>query len=95
MTKFLAGIALIFLLTQNAFCKDYKIEELLQIVEKNSAVKSAEFMAISQRNYANQQKYWENPTLAFSRNSNQENFSVTQAVPFYGKLQSKYDIENS
>jgi outer membrane protein TolC len=95
MLKKLISCALVFFLAQEAFSKDYKIEELLEIAEQNSKIKSAEFLALSQNKIANQQKYWSNPTVSFSRNSNQENYSISQAIPFAGKLQSKYDIEEA
>lgn len=88
-------ITLIPFFVGDAFCKDYKIEELLQIAEQNSIIKAAEFSALSQQNFANQQKYWENPTVSFSGNSNQKNYSISQSVPFFNKLQRKYDVENS
>ena len=88
-------ITLIPFFVGDAFCKDYKIEELLQIAEQNSIIKAAEFSALSQQNFANQQKYWENPTVSFSENSNQKNYSISQSVPFFNKLQRKYDVENS
>lgn len=93
--KFFITLVTVVFLSLDAFAKDYKIEELLQIAEQNSAVKAAEFSAISQKRFAEQQKYWENPIISFDKNANQTNYSVTQAVPFYGKLQNKYDIENS
>jgi hypothetical protein len=93
--KFFITLISIVFLSVEALAKDYKIEELLQIAEQNSAVKAAEFSAVSQRRFAEQQKYWENPIISFDKNANQTNYSVTQAVPFYGKLQNKYDIENS
>jgi outer membrane protein TolC len=93
--RIFAACLLTFLFSEESFCKDYKIGELLEIAEQNSVVKAAEFSAISQKRFANQQKYWENPTISFDRNSNQANYSISQTIPFYGKLQSKYDIEES
>lgn len=82
-------------LTNKAFTKDYSIEDLLKIAEQNSLIKAAEFSAISQKNFANQQKYWENPIVSFSQNSNQKNYSFSQAIPFAGKLQTKFNVEDS
>jgi outer membrane protein TolC len=82
-------------LGEQSFAKDYKISELLEIAEKNSAIKSAEFLAASQKNFANQQKYWENPNLSFSQISNQSTYNFSQQVPFFGKLESKYNIEEA
>ena len=95
MIKLLAALLLLAGLTNQALAKDYKIEELLQIAEQNSSVKAAELSAIAQKRFANQQKYWDNPTVSLGKNSNQKNYSVSQAIPFYGKLQSKYNIEDA
>ncbi|MBP7709978.1 MAG: TolC family protein [Rickettsiales bacterium] len=95
MTKFFLALLIAASLANSAFAKDYKIEELLQIAEQNSSIKAAEFLAIAQKRLANQQKYWDNPTVNFGQNSNQKNYSVSQAIPFYGKLQSKFDVEDS
>ncbi len=95
MTKFFLTLLVAASLANTALAKDYKIEELLQIAEQNSAIKAAEFLAVAQKRFANQQKYWDNPTVNFGQNSNQKNYSVSQAIPFYGKLQSKFDVEDS
>lgn len=80
----------------SAFAKDYKIEELLQIAEQNSAnIKAADYQALSQKHFANQQKYWNNPVASFGRIANSDTYSLSQTVPFYGKLQNKYDIEDA
>ncbi len=96
MAKFFITFLSIFFLSFSAFCKDYKIEELISIAEQNSAnIRAAEYSASSQKRFANQQKYWSNPTVGFGRLGGQDTYSVTQTVPFYNKLQSKYDIEEA
>jgi len=96
MTKFsLVFLSLIFL-SFSAFCKDYKIEELIDIAQQNSSnIKAAEYSALSQQRFANQQKYWDNPVASVDRIGGQDTYSVSQSIPFYGKLQKKYDIENA
>ncbi len=78
-----------------AFASDYNIEEIFTIIEKNPAIKSAEFLAIAQKNFALQEKYWQNPQFSYSRGNNQENYSTSQIIPFYGKLESKYNVEDA
>jgi outer membrane protein TolC len=95
MKNFFIIFILSAILGQQAFSKDYQIEELLQIAEQNSSIKAAEFLAISQKRFANQQKYWENPVASFDKNSSQTNYSFSQTVPFFGKLQSKFNIEDA
>ncbi len=90
-----AAFLAVVLLSSPAWCKSYEISELLEIAEKNSAVKAAEFSALAQKRFANQQKYWENPTFSTNQDKNQKTYSVTQAIPFYGKLDSKYKIEEA
>lgn len=92
---FLLFLSLVFL-NFSAFCKDYKIEELINIAEENSAnIKAAQYSALAQQRLANQQKYWNNPVISTSRLAGQDTYSVSQSVPFYNKLQSKYDIEEA
>ena len=79
--KYFFTIFLLFCLTNKAFAKDYSIEDLLKIAEQNSLIKAAEFSAISQKNFANQQKYWENPIVSFNQNSNQKNYLFCSLVP--------------
>lgn len=84
------------LLTTEAFCKDYKLEELINIAEQNSAnIRAAQYSALAQQRLANQQKYWSNPVVSAGRIGGQDSYSVSQTIPFYGKLQSKYDIEEA
>ncbi len=76
------------------FAQEYSIEELVNLAKQNSFnIKAAEYQALSQKHLANQQKYWENPVVSFDKISGQKNYSVSQSIPFLGKLQSKYEIE--
>ncbi|NBV06871.1 MAG: TolC family protein [Proteobacteria bacterium] len=89
-------ICFILFFASEALCKEYQIEELLDIAEQNSAnIKAADYLASSQKRLANQQKYWSNPYVSFDSNFGNETYSVSQTVPFYNKLQSKYDIEEA
>lgn len=94
--KILFTFLIFFSSAKNAFCKDYRIEELLEIAEQNSAnIRSAEYLAKSQKHFANQQKYWSNPSVSFEKLGGQNTYSINQNVPFYNKLQNKYDIEEA
>lgn len=96
MARFFIIFSSIFFISFSAFCKDYRIDELLNIAEQNSYnIRAAESSALAQKRFANQQKYWSNPTVGFGRLAGQDTYSVTQTVPFYNKLQSKYDIEEA
>lgn len=96
MTRFFIIFSSIFFVSFSAFCKDYRIDELLSIAEQNSYnIRSAESLALAQKRFANQQKYWSNPTVGFGRLAGEDTYSITQTVPFYNKLQSKYDIEEA
>jgi outer membrane protein TolC len=96
MIRFFLIFLLLIFCSFSAFAKDYKIEELLEIADQNSAnIKAADFQALAQKHFANQQKYWNNPIASFGRVSNSDNYSISQSVPFYGKLQNKYDIEEA
>ncbi len=95
MTRFLIILLIALNLANQASAKDYTIAELLEIAQQNSSIKAAEFSALAQKRFANQQKYWENPTVNFDRNSTQNSYGVNQVIPFAGKLQSKYNIEDS
>jgi outer membrane protein TolC len=91
-------VILLFILTalSSSFAKEYKIEELLELAEKNSSnIKSAQYFASSQKNIANQQKYWNNPVMSFDSLSQQSSYSFTQTIPFYNKLQTKFDVEEA
>lgn len=96
MARFFIIFSSIFFVSFSAFCKDYRIDELLNIAEQNSYnIKAAESSALAQKRLANQQKYWSNPTVGFGRFAGQDTYSITQTIPFYNKLQSKYDIEEA
>ncbi len=96
MAKFFIIFLSIITFSFSAFCKDYKIEELIDIAQQNSAnIKSAQYLAISQQRLANQQKYWSNPVVSVGRLGGQDVYGVSQTIPFMGKLQSKYDIEEA
>lgn len=87
---------LLLVYNDSASAKDYSVEELLNLAKENSAnIKSSDYQALAQKHLANQQKYWENPTVSFDKLSNQKTYSVSQTIPFLGKLQSRYDIENA
>jgi len=75
--------------------ENYRISELMTIVEKNPAIKSAEFFASAQRNIALQEKYWQNPQVNLGFGNNFNSYQVSQTIPFIGKLESKYNIEDS
>ncbi len=93
--KFYAILIAGLLLADNCWCKSYEMSELLEIAEKNSVVKAAEFSALAQKRFANQQKYWENPVFSANQDANQKSYSISQAIPFYGKLDSKYKVEEA
>jgi len=96
MAKFFLVLLSLIFLSSSAFCKDYKIGELIDIAEQNSAnIRAAQYSALAQQRLANQQKYWSNPVVSAGRIGGQDSYSVSQTVPFYGKLQSKYDIEEA
>jgi outer membrane protein TolC len=95
MPIILTFLVLFFGLLDPAFSKDYSIEELLKIAEENSDnIKSAQSLAEAQKSLANQQKYWDNPVVEY-KNGLTNNVQVSQNIPYYNKLQSRFDIENS
>ncbi len=96
MAKYFLIFSSIIFFSFSAFCKDYKIEELIDIAQQNSAnIKSAQYLASSQQRLANQQKYWNNPILSVGKIRGENIYGVSQTIPFMGKLQSKYDIEEA
>ena len=96
MIKFFITFVTLTFLSSPAFCKEYRIEELINIAEQNSSnIRSAQYLATSQKRFANQQKYWENPTIGIDRIWGENTFSINQSIPFYGKLKSKYNIEEA
>ncbi len=92
-------LLLLFFFISNSFANDHKVNysigEILTIIEKNPAIKSAEFMAIAQRNLALQEKYWQNPQISFGSGNNTQSYQASQSIPFIGKLESKFNIEDS
>jgi outer membrane protein TolC len=96
MLKFSILFPCLIFFSFSAFCKDYKIEELINIAEQNSVnIKAAQYSALAQKRLANQQKYWSNPVASFGRIAGQDTYSVSQTIPFYNKLQNKYNIEEA
>lgn len=93
--QFAIVLIVTLLFANNGWCKSYEISELLEIAENNSAIKAAEFSALAQKRFANQQKYWDNPVLSLNKDNNQKAYSVTQTLPFFGKLDSKFNIEET
>lgn len=86
----------LIIFNSSSFAKDYKIGELLDLAEENSVnIKAANYRALAQKHLANQQKYWNNPSISFVNNSNQNTYGISQKIPFFGKLQNKYDIEEA
>ncbi len=96
MARFFIIFLSLTFLGSSAFCKEYQIEELITLAEQNSHnIRAAEYSALSQKRLANQQKYWSNPVVSFGRIAGQDTYGVSQTIPFYGKLQKKYDIEDA
>jgi len=84
----------VLFLSKNSFAKDYEIAELLTIAEQNSYnIKSLDSLVSAQQKFANQQKYWDNPVTTFDNNFGQQNYTISQSIPFYNKLQNKYNID--
>lgn len=75
----------------------YNIKQLIQIAEQNSGnIQASQYFAESQLGIAKQQKYWNNPTFSYEgSNTNEKSFNIGQTIPFIGKLQKKYNIEES
>ena len=93
--RYLLALLLIFAYSP-AFSSVYSLDKLLEIGEKNSEnIKAVEYFANSQLHLAKQQKYWSNPNVGFENSKNSDNFIISQTVPFYNKLSSKYKIEES
>jgi|GEM_PF-5575953 len=95
MKFFLLFFSLIFF-SFSAFCKNYQLAELIELAEQNSVnIKVAQNSALAQKSFANQQKYWNNPVASINKEGGQNTYSISQEVPFYGKLHSKYNIEEA
>lgn len=96
MKKIFAIIIFAFYSLNSASGKDFELSELLEIAEKNSEnIKSAEFLAESQKNFADQQKYWKNPEIEYKNITGGNNFSISQTIPFYRKLENRFAVENA
>jgi len=94
--KIFAIIIFAFYSLNSASGKDFELSELLEIAEKNSEnIKSAEFLAESQKNFADQQKYWKNPEIEYKNITGGNNFSISQTIPFYRKLENRFAVENA
>ena len=92
----LQSIFLLIILASEGFCLEYNIDNLLKTAEENSAnIQAYELFAQSQKSFANQQKYWANPTISATKTSSQNTFSLSQEIPYFNKLENKYNIENS
>lgn len=92
---YLLALLLIFIYSP-AFSSVYSLDKLLEIGEKNSEnIKAMEYFADSQLYLAKQQKYWPNPNVGFENSKNGDSVIISQTVPFYNKLSSKYKIEES
>jgi outer membrane protein TolC len=77
-------------------CLEYNIDNLLKTAEENSAnIQAFDLFAQSQKSFVNQQKYWANPTISATKTSSQNTFSLSQEIPYFNKLENKYNIENS
>ena len=84
------------MLSSEGFCVEYNIDNLLKIAEENSAnIQAFDLFAQSQKSFANQQKYWTNPTISATKTSSQNSFSLSQEIPYFNKLEHKYNIENA
>ena len=92
----LQSIFLLIILASEGFCLEYNIDNLLKTAEENSAnIQALELFAQSQKSFANQQKYWTNPIISATKTSAQNTFSLSQEIPYFNKLENKYNIENS
>ena len=92
----LKSIFLLIILASDGFCLEYNIDNLLKTAEENSAnIQAFELFAQSQKSFANQQKYWTNPIISATKTSAQNTFSLSQEIPYFNKLEHKYNIENS
>ena len=92
----LKSILLLIMLSSKGFCVEYNIDNLLKIAEENSVnIQAFNLFAQSQKSFANQQKYWSNPTISATKTSSQNSFSLSQEIPYFNKLENKYNIENS
>lgn len=94
--RFLLIFLLLVFIDCEAYCRDYEIEELLEIAKQNSTnIKVAEYAALSQKQFANQQKYWDNPVISLGKLGNKSTYTISQSVPFYNKRQTNYNLQKS
>jgi outer membrane protein TolC len=92
----LKSILLLIILSSEGFCVEYNIDNLLKTAEENSVnIQAFDLFAQSQKSFANQQKYWSNPTISATKTSSQNSFSLSQEIPYFNKLENKYNIENA
>jgi outer membrane protein TolC len=92
----LKSIFLLIILSSEGFCVEYNIDNLLKTAEENSTnIQAFDLFAQSQKSFANQQKYWSNPTISATKTSSQNSFSLSQEIPYFNKLENKYNIENA
>lgn len=93
-------ILLLFALFQCLFttakADTYTVPEILEIAKKNSGnIQAAQSLALSQKDFAKQQKYWQNPSASLENKDGISSTSITQSVPFPTKLQKKYNIDDA
>ena len=75
---------------------EYTVQEILEIAKQNSGnIQVSQNFALSQKDLALQQKYWQNPSVSFESKDGKSATSITQTVPFPTKLQKKYSIEDA
>ena len=92
----LKSIFILIMLMPEGLCLEYNIDNLLKTAEENSAnIQAFDLFAQSQKSFVNQQKYWANPTISATKTSSQNTFSLSQEIPYFNKLENKYNIENS
>jgi outer membrane protein TolC len=83
-------------MSSEGFCVEYNIDNLLKIAEENSTnIQAFDLFSQSQKSFANQQKYWSNPTISATKTNSQNSFSLSQEIPYFNKLENKYNIENA
>ena len=77
---------------QNSLGREYTMDDLFNIAQKNSQnIAASQYFADAQSEFAKQQKYWDNIELGYDNNG----VSLSQKIPFKNKLNNKYNIENS
>ena len=86
---------LLICFSHSSYAQQYFVEDLLEVAQKNALnIRAAEDLVLSQKDLAMQEKYWSNPSFGFSLEKENSGFNIGQVVPFYSKLQKKYDIQN-